>query len=105
MSSYAMRWMPSSLVNTILEGDVDKRSNFPCRGRSPEGDGSEKFPKWLYGNALIINRLTRMSLSAVRVKIVHGLVRAQGMPIAEVARQVGISTSGVSEILSRSLSS
>jgi hypothetical protein len=55
MSSYAMRWMPSSLVNTILEGDVDKRSNFPCRGRSPEGDGSEKFPKWLYGNALIIN--------------------------------------------------
>jgi putative transposase len=47
----------------------------------------------------------RGKLPTVRVKIVQGLVEAYGMPIAEVARQVGISTSGVSKILTRSLSS
>ena len=47
----------------------------------------------------------RGKLPAVRVKIVQGLVEAYGVPIAEVARQVGISTSGVSKILTRSLSS
>jgi hypothetical protein len=39
------------------------------------------------------------------VKIVQGLVADYGVHIAEVARQVGISTSGVSKILTRSLSS
>jgi hypothetical protein len=47
----------------------------------------------------------RGKLPAVRVKIVQGLVEGYGVPIAEVARQVGISTSGVSKILTRSLSS
>jgi hypothetical protein len=47
----------------------------------------------------------RGKLPAVRVKIVQGLVESYGVPIAEVARQVGISTSGVSKILTRSLSS
>ena len=47
----------------------------------------------------------RGKMPAVRVKIVQGLVEAYGVPIAEVARQVGISTSGVSQILTRSLSS
>jgi hypothetical protein len=47
----------------------------------------------------------RGKLPAVRVKIVQGLVEDYGVPIAEVARQVGISTSGVSKILTRSLSS
>ena len=47
----------------------------------------------------------RGKLPAVRGKIVQGLVEAYGVPIAEVARQVGISTSGVSKILTRSLSS
>jgi putative transposase len=46
----------------------------------------------------------RGKLPAVRVKIVQGLVEDYGVPIAEVARQVGISTSGVSKILTRSLS-
>jgi putative transposase len=46
----------------------------------------------------------RGKLPAVRVKIVLGLVEDYGVPIAEVARQVGISTSGVSKILTRSLS-
>ena len=47
----------------------------------------------------------RGKLPGVRVKIVQGLVEDYGVPIAEVARQVGISTSGVSKILTRSLSS
>jgi REP element-mobilizing transposase RayT len=47
----------------------------------------------------------RGRLSVVRAKIVRGLVEDYGMPIAEVARQVGISTSGVSKILIRTLSS
>ena len=46
----------------------------------------------------------RGKLPAVRVKIVQRLVEAYGVPTAEVARQVGISTSGVSKILTRSLS-
>ena len=47
----------------------------------------------------------RGKLPGVRVKIAKTLVEDYGLQIAEVARQVGISTSGVSKILSRSLSS
>lgn len=47
----------------------------------------------------------RGQLPAVRMKIVRGLVENYGISVAEVARQVGISTSGVSKILTRSLSS
>ena len=47
----------------------------------------------------------RGQLPAVRVKIARTLVEDYGLAIAEVARQVGISTSGVSKILTRSLSS
>ena len=47
----------------------------------------------------------RGQLPAVRVKIARTLVADYGLAIAEVARQVGISTSGVSKILLRSLSS
>jgi putative transposase len=43
----------------------------------------------------------RGKLPAVRVKIVQKLVEDYGVPIAETARQTGISTSGVSKILSR----
>src|SRR4030095_637730 len=42
-------------------------------------------------------------LPAVRTKIVRGLVENYGVGVAEVARQVGISTSGVSKILTRTL--
>jgi putative transposase len=47
----------------------------------------------------------RGRLPAVRVKIVRGLVENYGVSVAEIARQVGISTSGVSKILTRRLSS
>jgi len=43
----------------------------------------------------------RGKLPAARVKIVQKLVEDYGVPIAETARQTGISTSGVSKILSR----
>jgi hypothetical protein len=46
----------------------------------------------------------RGRLPAVRTKIVRGLVENYGVGVAEVARQVGISTSGVSKILTRTLS-
>jgi len=39
-----------------------------------------------------------------RTKIVRGLVENYGVGVAEVARQVGISTSGDSKILTRTLS-
>ena len=42
-------------------------------------------------------------LPAVRAEIVRGLVENYGVAIAEVARQVGISTSGASKILTRAL--
>jgi len=46
----------------------------------------------------------RGRLPAVRKKIVRGLVENYGVGVAEVARQVGISTSGDSKILTRTLS-
>jgi len=46
----------------------------------------------------------RGRLPAVRAEIVRGLVENYGLAIAEVARQVGISTSGASKILIRTLS-
>jgi len=46
----------------------------------------------------------RGRLPAVRTKIVRGLVENYGVGVAEVARQMGISTSGVSKILTRTLS-
>lgn len=47
----------------------------------------------------------RGRLPVVRAEIVRGLVENYGVAIAEVARQMGISTSGASKILTRSLSS
>ena len=44
----------------------------------------------------------RGALPKVRVELVHKLVQAHGVSAANAARQVGISTSGVSKILSRS---
>jgi len=46
----------------------------------------------------------RGRLSEVRAKTVQQLVESYGVAIAELARQVGISTSRVSKILTRSLS-
>jgi REP element-mobilizing transposase RayT len=46
----------------------------------------------------------RGRLPEIRAKIVRGLVEDYGLTLAEVARQVGISTSGVSKIMARSLS-
>jgi REP-associated tyrosine transposase len=50
------------------------------------------------------NGSRRGRVPAVRAEIVRGLVENYGVAIAEVARQVGISTSGASKILTRSLS-
>lgn len=47
----------------------------------------------------------RGRLPAVRADLACRLVEDFGLPVAEVARQLGISTSGVSKILSRRLSS
>ena len=46
----------------------------------------------------------RGRLPAVRSKIVRALVEDYGVSVAELARQIGISTSGVSKILCRDLS-
>ena len=51
------------------------------------------------------SRSRRGRLPAVRTRIVRGLVENYGVGVAEVARRVGISTSGVSKILTRTLSS
>ncbi len=47
----------------------------------------------------------RGSVPRVRTEIARRLVEDYGLALAEVARQVGISTSGVSKLLSRNLSS
>jgi DNA invertase Pin-like site-specific DNA recombinase len=47
----------------------------------------------------------RGKLPAVRAELVRRLIEDFGVTAAEVARQLGISTSGVSKIMSRSLSS
>lgn len=51
------------------------------------------------------NGSRRGQLPAVRAQIARVLVEDYGLAIAEIARQLGISTSGVSKILVRSLSS
>jgi hypothetical protein len=58
----------------------------------------------IYAWALMSNHLSRGRLPAVRTKIVRGLVENYGVGIAKIARQVGISTSGVSKIITRTLS-
>ncbi|PYJ66454.1 MAG: hypothetical protein DME76_16875 [Verrucomicrobia bacterium] len=50
------------------------------------------------------NGSRRDRLPAVRAQIVRGLVENYGTPMANVARQVGISTFGASKILTRGLS-
>jgi hypothetical protein len=47
----------------------------------------------------------RGKMPEVRAEIARRLVQGQGLPIAEVARQVGVSTSAISKTLSRSNSS
>ena len=46
----------------------------------------------------------RGRLPTVRTKIVRSVVENYGIAVAEIARKVGISTSGVSKILTRTLS-
>lgn len=43
----------------------------------------------------------RRSVSRVRSQLAHELVETQGIPLAEVARHVGVSTSAISKMLSR----
>ena len=43
----------------------------------------------------------RRSVSRVRSQLAHELVEIQGIPLAEVARHVGVSTSAISKMLSR----
>jgi hypothetical protein len=44
----------------------------------------------------------RKEVSGVRARIAIGLVKRHGIALAEVARRVGVSTSGISKILKRS---
>jgi len=46
----------------------------------------------------------RGKTAAARAELIQRLVKQYGLPLAEIARQVGISTSGVSRVLSRSRS-
>jgi len=39
--------------------------------------------------------------SDVRLRITHGLVQEYGIPLAEVARHVGLFTSAISKMLSK----
>jgi hypothetical protein len=43
----------------------------------------------------------RGKTAAARAELIQRLVKQYGLPLAEIARQVGISTSGVSKVLSR----
>ena len=45
----------------------------------------------------------RRRISQVRTQIVHQLVENFGIPLAEVARQVGVSTSAISKALNRTM--
>jgi hypothetical protein len=64
-------------------------------------EGCKKNGVWL---TELRNGSRRGKLPEVRAQIVKGLVEGFGLALAEVARQVGISTSGVAKILTRSLS-
>ena len=46
----------------------------------------------------------RGKTTQARANLIHSLVKRHGLPLAEIARQVGISTSGVSRVLSRAQS-
>jgi putative transposase len=43
----------------------------------------------------------RKSVSRVRYQLAHELVETHGIPLAEVARHVGVSTSAISKMLCR----
>jgi chromosomal replication initiation ATPase DnaA len=43
----------------------------------------------------------RREVSRVRAQVATGLVKRHGIPLAEVARRVGVSTSAISKILNR----
>ena len=45
----------------------------------------------------------RRRISQVRAQIVHQLVENFGIPLAEVARQVGVSTSAISKAFNRTI--
>ena len=45
----------------------------------------------------------RRRISQVRAQIVHQLVENFGIPLVEVARQVGVSTSTISKALNRTM--
>ena len=71
------------------------------RGKRVVAEGCKKNGVWL---TELRNGSRRGKLPEVRAQIVKGLVEDYGLALAEVARQVGISTSGVAKILMRSLS-
>ena len=48
-------------------------------------------------------RSRRRRISQVRAQIVHQLVENFGIPLAEVAPQVGVSTSAISKALNRTM--
>lgn len=83
-----------------------------CTSNSETGEGNRSAERVVAAackkNGVSLTELRsgsrRGRLPAVRAEIVRGLVENYGVAIAEAARQVGISTSGASKILTRALS-
>jgi len=75
------------------------RLALPARPVLAPTTGGALVENFFYDGHMVGSRRGR--LPAVRTKIVRGLVENYGVGVAEIARQVGISTSGVSKILTR----
>lgn len=73
---------------------------FQNRYKSIVCDEDAYFPKLV--RYIHLNPLRRKSVSAVRALISIGLVKTYGVALAEVARRLGVSTSAISKIISRS---
>ena len=87
----------------IKEANPQIRYQLPAKERTQEID--EVITQLCHDAKVSIAELTsgsrRKKVSAVRGQIVKGLVEKQGITLAEVARQVGVSTSAISKIMQR----
>ena len=94
-------------VNEIIrEADAKQRLRFPDRERS------EIIEQYIKGKCLkqginikaVRSGSRRPEVSKLRRQIAMGLLDAHGVPLAEIARHLGVTTSAISKMLSRSQS-
>ena len=100
-----VRYIHLNPLRVELVKDLKELENYPYCGHGTILGTPAR--QWQDCESVLAQFGTRTSegrLPTVRTKIVRSLVENYGVAVAEIARQVGISTSGVLKILTRTLS-